>query len=60
MQNTKITNSNSLPNEVKINLNMLSSLMLNWVGGHVDGTDVVAIYQCGAPQGGMQLQEKLA
>ena len=48
MQNTKITNSNSLPDEVKINLNMLSSLMLNWIGGHVDDTDVVTIHQCGA------------
>jgi hypothetical protein len=51
MQNTKITDSNSLPDEVKINLNMLSSLMLNWIGGHVDGTDVVTIHQCGALQG---------
>jgi len=47
MQNTKIIDSNSLPDEVKINLNMLSSLMLNWIGGHVDGTDVVTIHQCG-------------
>ena len=48
MQDTKITNSNSLSDEVKIDLNVLGALMLNWVGGHVDGTDVVTIHQCGA------------
>ena len=55
MQNTKITNGDSLPDEVKINLNVLGSLMLYRVGGHVDGTDVVAIHQCGAPERAMQL-----
>ena len=59
MQNPKITNSNSLSDEVKINLNMLGTLMLYRVGGHVDGTDIVAIYQCGTPERGVQLQEKL-
>ena len=41
MQNTKITDNNLLPDEVKIDLNVFSALMLNWVGGHVDGIDVV-------------------
>ena len=45
MKNSKITNGNPLPNEVEINLNMLGSLMLNRVGGHVDDTDVVTIHQ---------------
>jgi hypothetical protein len=44
MQDTKITNSNSLSDEVKIDLNMFSALMLNRVGGHVDRTDVVTIH----------------
>ena len=57
MQNTKITNSDSFPDEVKINLNVLGSLMLNWIGGHVDYTNVVTIHQCGAPERGMQLQK---
>ena len=48
MQNTKITNGDLLPEEVKIDLNVLGALMLNQVGGHVDGTDVVTIHQCGA------------
>jgi len=48
MQNTKITNDNSLSDEVKIDFNVLGALMLNRVGSHVDGTDVVTIHQCGA------------
>jgi hypothetical protein len=43
MQNMKIINGNSLPDEVKIDLNVFSALMLNWIGGHVDCTDVVAV-----------------
>jgi hypothetical protein len=42
VQNPKITSSNTLSDEVKINLNVLGSLMLNWIGCHVDCTDVVA------------------
>ena len=60
MQNTKITDGDSLPNEVKINLNVLGVLMLHRVGGHVDDTDVITVDQCGAPKRGMQLREKLA
>ena len=60
MQDTKITSSNSLPNDVKIDLNVFSALMLNRVGGHVNCTDVIAVQQCGTPEGSMQLQKKLA
>jgi len=49
MQDMKITNCNSLPDEVKIDLNVFNPLTLNWVGGHVDGTDVVIEHHCGAP-----------
>jgi hypothetical protein len=59
MQNTNITNGDSLSDEVKIDLNVLGVLMLHRVRGHVYGTDVVAVHQCGAPKRGMQLQEKL-
>jgi hypothetical protein len=45
MHDTDITNCNTLPNKVKIDLNMFSALMLDWVGGHVDGTDVVVVNQ---------------
>ena len=56
MQNTKITNGDSLPDEVKIDLNVLGALMLNRVGGHVDGTDVVTIHQCGVVEGHAALE----
>jgi hypothetical protein len=60
MQDTKITNGNSLSNEVTINLNVLCTLMLNWIGGHVDCVDVVTIHQRGASEGRVQLDEKLS
>jgi hypothetical protein len=41
MENAGTTNGNSLPNEVKIDLNVFGALMLNQVGGHGDHTDVV-------------------
>jgi len=52
MKDTKITNGNPLPDEVEVNLNMLGALMLNRIGGHVDGADVVTIHQCGLAEGG--------
>jgi hypothetical protein len=59
MKDTKITNCNSLPDEVKINLNVLSALMLNRVGGHVDRADVVTIHQCSTAQRGVKLLKEL-
>jgi len=55
MQDTKITNSNSLPDKVKIDLNVFSALMLDRVGGHVKCNDVVTIHQCGMLERSMQL-----
>jgi hypothetical protein len=45
MKHTDITNSNTLPSKVEVDLNMLGALMLDGVGTHVDGTDVVTIDQ---------------
>ena len=59
MQDTDITNSNTLPHEVKIDLNVLGALMLDRVGGHVDSADVVTIDQRGALRSSMELKEKL-
>ena len=59
MKDTKITNGNPLPDEVEVNLNMLGALMLNRIGGHVDGADVVTIHQCGLAEGGVQLLQEL-
>jgi hypothetical protein len=53
MQYSNITNGDLFSNEVKINLDVLCSLMLNWIGGHVDCTDVVTIHQCGVPERGV-------
>ena len=59
MKNSKITNGNPLPDEVEINLNMLGSLMLNWVGGHVDRTDVITVDKYGAAKRSVKLVKKL-
>jgi hypothetical protein len=51
MEDTNVHKSNALVDKVKINLNMLGALVLNGVGGEVDGADVVAVTGgCAAPQ----------
>jgi hypothetical protein len=59
MKYTDITNSNTLPNKMEINLDMLGALMLDGVGGHVDSADVVTVDQSGFAKWRMKLQEKL-
>jgi hypothetical protein len=59
MQDAEITNGNTLTDEVEVNLNMLRALMLNRVGGHVNGADVVTIYQCGTVKRSTKLLEEL-
>jgi hypothetical protein len=54
---TNVPNSNALANKVKINLNMLGALVLNEVGGEVDGVDVVTVDQSGPRQGVVQLHK---
>jgi len=51
MQNLQITDGDPFANEVEINLDVLGTLMLDWVGRHVDNTDVVTVYQCSATKG---------
>jgi hypothetical protein len=60
MKNSEITNSNPLSDEVKINLNVFHTLMLNRIGGHADSADIVAIYQRGTTKRGAKLLKKLA
>jgi hypothetical protein len=43
MQGVDITNGNAFPNEVEVDLDMLCTLVLNRVGGEVDGTDIVIV-----------------
>jgi hypothetical protein len=38
-----ITNGHAFPHKVEVNLNILLVLVLNGVGGEVDGTDVVVV-----------------
>jgi hypothetical protein len=44
---------------VKINLNVLGTLMLNGVGRHVYSADVVAVNQGGLAQGRVKLSKQL-
>jgi len=60
VQNLQITDGDPFTNEVKINLDVLGMLMLDWVGRHVESTNVVTIHQCSATERGMKLLEKLA
>jgi len=59
MENPYGTHSYLLTNEVKIDLDMLRSLMLNCVGGHADRTDVVAVDKYGAAKRSVKLVKKL-
>jgi hypothetical protein len=43
MQDANITDGNVFPDEVEVDLDMLHVLVLNGVGGEVDGSDIVAI-----------------
>jgi hypothetical protein len=45
VEDTNAPNGNALTDKVKINLNMLGALVLNGVGGEVDGANIVAIDQ---------------
>jgi hypothetical protein len=47
VEDTNVLDDNVLTNEVEINLNMLGALVLNGVGGEVDGTDVVTVDHSG-------------
>lgn len=43
MKDTNNTYRDLVPDEVEINLNMLRTLMLNWVGGEVNNTNIVTV-----------------
>nr|BDI54714.1 hypothetical protein [Triticum aestivum] len=60
MEHTRLTQSNPVPYEVEINLDMFSLLVLNRVGGEVGSADVVTIDDGGTSGSGVKLHEKLA
>jgi hypothetical protein len=43
MQDADITDGNTFLDKVEVDLNMLCALVLNGVGGEVDGTNVVTV-----------------
>jgi hypothetical protein len=59
VEDTNVPDGNALTEKVKINLNMLGALVVNRVGGEVDGVDVVVVDQSGPRQGAVQLHKQL-
>jgi hypothetical protein len=45
MKNPHISDSNLLTNEMEVKLNMLGTLMMDRVGGEVNGADVVTVHE---------------
>jgi hypothetical protein len=43
VEDSNVSNSNTLMHEVEINLNMLGALMLDGVNGEVDDVDIVVV-----------------
>jgi hypothetical protein len=60
MEDTDLADGNLLSDKMKINLHILNALMLNGVGGEVNGVDVVTVDK-GAPRWrGLELMEQLS
>ena len=55
MEHTDSPNGDPFPDEVEVDFHVLGSLMLDGVGGEVDGADVVAVDEAGGLQRLMQL-----
>jgi hypothetical protein len=43
MKNPGFTERNTVVNKMQVDLDVLCSLMLNWVGGHLGRTDIVTV-----------------
>jgi hypothetical protein len=59
MKNTNFAKRNLLTNKMDVNLYVLGSSMLNWIGGHVDSRHIVIIDKCGGAKRAMELLKKL-
>jgi len=59
MQNSNITNSNTITDEVEINLNVLDVLMLDWIAGHINCANVITVDQSGTMQRIVKLLKEL-
>lgn len=59
MQNSNITNSNTITDELEIDLNMLDALMLDWIAGYINCTNVITVDQSGTMQRIVKLLKEL-
>lgn len=59
MKNPDCSNTNPFPDEVEVDFHMLGVLMLDRVGGEVDGTDVVTVDEACRGQRVVELLEEL-
>jgi hypothetical protein len=55
VQDADITDGHTFPHKVEVDLDMLRALVLNGVGGEVDGVDVIAVDKCALRQRSMKL-----
>jgi len=60
VQDADFTEGDSFSNEVQVDLNMLGSLMLNRVGGEVNGADIITVDHCNTTEWAVKLYQKLA
>jgi hypothetical protein len=60
MKNSNVPKGNTISNEVKIDLDVFGSLVLNRVHGHVDRADIVAEDNCSTGQRTTKLLKELA
>jgi hypothetical protein len=60
MENFDLTQLNSIPNEMQVNLNMFRALVLNWVGREIHRTDIVTKDDSGSARRMIQLMQQLA
>jgi hypothetical protein len=55
MQDVDFIDGHAFPHKVEVDLDMLRALLLNGVGGEVDGTGVVAVDEGALPQQSVDL-----
>jgi hypothetical protein len=51
MENANLAKRDLLANEVNVDLDVLRTSMVDWIGGHVDRTNVVAVDHRGRGNG---------
>jgi hypothetical protein len=55
VQDTDITDGHVFLHKVEVDLDMFHAVVLNGVGGEVDGADVVAVDECALRQWSVEL-----